>query len=98
MNPPCEGMKSRPYGEHYMAPMWAACVKWALSEKDARDRFAEETGFNISSLVNRSPMDRMIDQATGYEAEVLAAFCDWVTTEFWGTEETEEPIPHPAQK
>ena len=81
---PIKGMKEEPDGLPLMMPAWIGCVRRALGEKGARDEFKRDTGLDLESLVNRTPIDKMIDWSTGYERAVFCAFCDWVTVNLWG--------------
>ena len=86
MNPPIEGMKTRPAGEEYMLPAWASFLSFSLSKKGAIKAFKEETGYDLYSLVRNSPIATMIDEATGYQRTVMVAWADWVTKNYWGEE------------
>lgn len=48
------------------------------------------TGYSLASLVNRSAMDKQIDDATGYERVVIGAFLDWVAINVFGVEEKDQ--------
>ncbi len=84
--PPIEGMKLIPMGLPLMFEAWFSCVLWCSSEADFRKQFESDTGLKLSALVGRSHFDKMIDNATGFEREVLAGFCDYVTAQIWGEE------------
>lgn len=88
---PIEGMKQEPYGLPLMEPAWFACVRWAIGTKEFRDAFKEETGLDLEMLANRNPIDKMIDEATGFQREIIVKFCDWVTVNVWGTEDDGNP-------
>jgi len=85
--PPLEGMKTVPEGLPLMFDAWAGCVMWAIGNPEVREEFRKATGYDLSLLVNRSGLDAMIDAATGHQKTVLAAFCDFVTTNMWGLAE-----------
>ena len=64
--------------------MWATLCEFMLEKPGAIDAFERETGLKMRSLVPRSPMDALVDQASGYRDTVMAAWCDWVTKNCWG--------------
>lgn len=66
-----------------MYPAFIACVSWALGEEEIVARSRAETGNNWQ--VARTPIDRMIDQATGIEREFFQAFASWVEANIFGT-------------
>jgi hypothetical protein len=66
----------------YMIPAWLGCLHWASQEPWVLEAFMRETGTDISTA--RSPLDRMIDQATGVNAHIAEAFVRWVNVEIWG--------------
>lgn len=90
IEPPLPGMKVVP--EFCGTPgwyvvtgsAWASLCAQVLALESERSRFEKETGMNLAALANRSPIERMIDEATNHGDEVMAAWCDWVTTNFWG--------------
>lgn len=84
MKPPIEGMKEIPFGLPEMMPAWLGLVCWAAKMPDIVRDFEKDTGLNIMSLLGRSPIDRMIDAATGYEGVLVTKWCDWVTVNLWG--------------
>ena len=77
------GITKIPEGIEWMFAAWEGCVSWAASREDVRASFKADTGLSLESLSNRSPLDTAIDEATGYEKKVLAAFCDYVTEHIW---------------
>jgi hypothetical protein len=85
--PPVNGMKLIPMGMPLMFEAWAGCVGWAAEQKEVRENFTTVTGFKLEHLIGRASIDAMIDKATGYEQQVLAAFCDYVTEHIWGQQE-----------
>ena len=67
-------------------------VRFALSDDDMRQAFEADTGESFAPLIKATPLERAIDQATGREAEILAAFVDWVTVNHWGEEGESEGV------
>jgi len=87
IEPPIVGMKAVPWGcdeGPLMAGAFVGCVRFALGEPELRQQFKDETGQDITALVTGSPIDRMIDEATGHDRAVFAAFADWVSVNLWG--------------
>lgn len=70
--------------ETILGVAWVGLCEYLISQPEARAAFKADTGKNLDSLVNRSPLDAMIDNATGYQSEIMAAWCDWVTVNHWG--------------
>lgn len=92
------GMKTIPeyYGterwELLLGGAWVALCNHALGQLEHRAAFEKETGHSLSALVGRSPFDAMIDKATGRDSAVMAAWCDWVTTNLWGEAKQAERV------
>lgn len=84
VEPPIAGMTVMPYGLPLMADAWGSFVVWAAKNKGWLDEFKAETGNDLEGLVGGSPLDAMIDEATGHKAAVFAAWCDWITKTQWG--------------
>lgn len=84
---PIEGMTKIPYGWPIVAAAYIGCLKWAISNADVRSAFNIETGIDIGSLINDSPLEQMIDDASGRTQENLARFADFVTDRIWGTDD-----------
>jgi len=78
--------------EILLGGFWASLCEYLISQPEARAAFKADTGKNLDSLVNRSQLDEMIDNATGYQSEIMAAWCDWVTVNHWGVEAAVIPI------
>lgn len=78
-------MKTRPYGWPLMAEAWRGCVAFAAREPEMLGKFIAETGWKPA----RSPIELMIDEASGAKDAVWARFCDWVTVNVWGEEDGE---------
>lgn len=87
------GMKTRPkyYGteawELLIGGAWVSLCNYAIGVEEHRKAFAEETGLDLMALVNRDPFAALIDRSTGREAEIMAAWCDWVTRNLWGEDD-----------
>lgn len=66
----------------YMYPAWASALAWAAGEASIVEAFTEQTGMKIA--VARSPLDRMIDDATGANEAVARRFVEWFNETIWG--------------
>lgn len=64
--------------------MWPSFIDLAWRDPDARKEFTAATGTILDE--QRSPMARMIDDATGYGDSVVAKFVEWMTVEHYGVE------------
>lgn len=86
---PIPGMTTRPYGlgNPIMVGAWLGCLHAAFEQDEACAAFKALHGYDIRRLLKRTPIERMIDQGTGYERTVLAAWADFVTRTVWGEEE-----------
>lgn len=72
---------THPWQGHYMEPAFLGFVSFAL--KDLLDQFEAECGkLNLGT----TPIDRMIDEATGQDERELQRFIDWCVKQF-GTPE-----------
>ena len=83
---PIPGMKIVPYGCPMMTDAFLGCVHWAVGEEHIKQAFKAETGLDLDSLVTASPLARQIDETTGRTSDMMAAFCDFVAENVWGTE------------
>lgn len=72
---------THPYQGHYMEGAFAGFV--AFASRHLMDQFEAESG---PLRLGTSPLDQMIDKATGRQAEEVQRFIDWCVTQF-GTPE-----------
>lgn len=94
---PVPGMTKKPYGLPLMLEAWRGCVAFAAGNEDLRLRFCDECSDEVKAImakgVARSPIEKMIDSACGFDrdshrgSKVFAEFCDWVTVNLWGEED-----------
>lgn len=66
----------------YMAPAWASAVEWAIGHEHVLAQFRNETG--VSWKPGRTPLDQMIDKATGAERQFIESFVAWFNIAYWG--------------
>jgi hypothetical protein len=69
-----------------MAIAWADCLRWAVTRSDIVEAFRRETGIVLVPV--RSPLDRMIDAASGRDDEVGRRFLAWFNANVWGEEKS----------
>jgi len=65
-----------------MLAAWIGCVHYALGEPAIVAQYRLATGSNW--LPPSSPIERMIDEATGAEGAFLVEFIKFVNKEIWG--------------
>ena len=72
----------------FMAPAWAACLRWAIGEAQVRADFEAATGHRWSHSATAMPMasalEAMIDSATGHDKAYVEAFIAWFNENVWG--------------
>jgi len=73
----------------YMLPLWLGCISWALQDDNCLAAFRAETGNNWAP--GKTPLERMIDEATGSDRRFIFAFVEWVNVNIWG------PMDGPAE-
>jgi len=86
---PIEGMKTVPqfHDDDIMMGAFVGLVRFALREKEIIDRFKADTGIDLSKLVSKSPIEKMIDTACGHNGRMeIISFVDWVNVNLWGEE------------
>ena len=81
------GMKQVPYGLPLMEEAWIGCLHWTAGKPEIIADFHAATGIDLTNLVGRSPLEKMIDDASKHEMAVWAAFADWVAVNIWGIDE-----------
>lgn len=65
-----------------MAGPWFAHLQFCLGREDIMQAFRAETGCQWQP--GRTPLERMIDDATGAHREMLVQFAAWVNANLWG--------------
>src|SRR5947208_188021 len=76
-----------------MAGAWVGSLRYALGRADVRAAFRADTG--IARAPGKTPVDRMIDEATGADFAFVKAFARWHSQNIRG-EEAGEPIDAPV--
>lgn len=67
----------------HMAGAWLGCVVFASRQPDLVAQFVEDTGLRVDGA-GRSPIDRLIDAATGRDDHLVTQFVEWVNRNVWG--------------
>lgn len=65
-----------------MAPAWYGSLRFALGRDDIMAAFREATGNQWKPA--RTPLDSMIDDATGASLAFIRAFAKWHNENIWG--------------
>lgn len=68
--------------ERFLIPAWLGCFRWALQDPDILAAFQAATGMHWQP--GRTPIARMIDDATGMEQAFMVAFAAWMNATLWG--------------
>jgi hypothetical protein len=63
---------------------WVDGLRWALGEPGIVAAFREKTGNRWQPA--KTPLDRMVDAATGADLEFVKAFAAWFNEHIWGQE------------
>lgn len=71
-----------------MQGAWAACLSYTIRRTDAPAQFEAESGLKFTPAKNG--IEKMIDDATGYEADFLEKFIDWFNVNIWGKRDAGE--------
>lgn len=61
---------------------WASCLRVTLAQPDAFAAFRRDTGCTWEP--GRTPLERMIDDATGAGNDALVRFVTWFNATVWG--------------
>lgn len=64
---------------------WQDFVVYASQEAWIREQFTSQTGIHFPESP-KTPLDKMIDDATNVWESVMFEFAKWVTIEMWGIE------------
>jgi hypothetical protein len=57
---------------------------FAASEKDLIKAFEDDTDLTWPFRTDIAPIDRAINEATGYDDVVVDKFVDWLNENYWG--------------
>jgi len=85
-----------PFEREVMIAGWIGCINYAAETAEIRDAYKAETGKDfIATFKRRTPIDKMIDQACGFDHEAakheaFLDFAEWVTRNLWGRADQED--------
>ncbi len=65
-----------------MIGAWLSAVHWGIGDEQILAEFRTQTG--LSWKPASSPIDRMIDEATGADGHFLISFVRWFNSAVWG--------------
>lgn len=68
--------------DELMRAAWVSALMWAAGNPEVQEQFVADTGIKL--VAARSAIDLMIDQATGYQEEVVLKFAAWFNRNMWG--------------
>lgn len=68
---------------NYLFGAWLGLFSTLWNEPDCHKAFCEQTGAMPLAL-GGSPIERMVDEATGRDREYMLKFAKWVTEFHWG--------------
>lgn len=63
---------------------WRDGLAWAVEEPEILKSFRDATGVDL--VTARSPIEHLVDEATGKRRDDLERFVDWFTDTIWGSE------------
>ena len=69
----------------FMGGAWAACLRWAITTPEIRAQFESETGHSPWPSA-KTPLELMIDEATGTNYEYFKSFAAWHDKNIWGND------------
>ena len=61
---------------------WLSCLRSISRSPGAIEAFVQDTGCTWTP--GRSPLERMVDEATGHDRAAVEAFVRWVNVHVWG--------------
>lgn len=65
-----------------MLGTWLGCLHWAIGSEEIVERFRAETGIRWTPA--QTPIERMVDEATGADARFIEEFVRWMNRTIWG--------------
>ncbi len=79
--------KACPETHPLMQIAWRDCLLWACTFEPIVKQFRDETG-NAWEF-GKTPIERMVDKATGAETEYCREFVEWFNANVWGDSNAE---------
>lgn len=80
------GMTVTPYGWPVMHQAFVDFISFAIDKEEFREAFKKDSGIDLDAVVPKTPLDAMIDEASGFRDSIFTAFIEWVTKNHWGVE------------
>ena len=74
-----------------MAQAWVDCLRWSVTEPGMVAAFQAQTGCVWTPA--RTPIDQMIDAATGAEEALVTQYLLWFNQNVWGVDAEQEITP-----
>ncbi len=65
-----------------MLQAWMDCLHWAIGDEKILDSFSADTGCRYHAPA--TPLDKMIDDATGHGKDFIEKFIPWFNENIWG--------------
>ena len=66
----------------YMYGAWIDCLVWAVSNDKVIDQYKRDTKSGF--VPPNTPIERMIDEATGHGKAEVEKFVEWFNVNIWG--------------
>ena len=80
------GMTKIPTGWTSFPHAFLSFLHFAVSDKNTLDWYQKDTGEDLRDLANRSSIDQLIDQNTGYGEDMFKKLSEWLVVNIWGEE------------
>ncbi len=76
----------------FHAIAWRDCLAWAIENPEIRTAFMAETRIAFPNSA-QTPIDHMVDAATGRDEFVIQRFIEWFNRMIWGADPFISGIP-----
>jgi hypothetical protein len=88
-----DGASECPETDVLMQVAWRDCLLWSIHSKqpDFMAAFTAETGLSFPPSP-KSPIEAMIDHATGANEAIASRYVEWFNENVWGDSNMEESI------
>ena len=70
--------------DQLMAIAWVGFASYALGNSEIMSHFRKDTGNTYESP--KTPIEKSVDDSTGYSADFLDKFLGWLNTNYWGSD------------
>ena len=67
---------------------WVSGLMFCAKTPEIQDRFLKDTGLKLQ--IAKNPLDRLIDEASGFNEDVALKFAAWYNENVWGIEGEEK--------